>query len=284
MHFNQNMSSVWVVFLVVTMVHQVYQSISSYLWSHDGKLPSRASNKQLPEAVQWESTSMLFEATSIQWCGSISLKESTGFLKQLSDSNGLVLVIKPWCTISKWFKMQRMLEPFMHLVASFGGGNGIDVYKKQTCTVQGWQINTNQLAFPQILQTHKFKTFRAFRIRAVIRWRLADPATGFKFCKTTKPGSWRNNLRNSSTAAEVRCWSPGFFSFLSPVLVDSHGAMFAPEKEHESPSGFCQENHFHKPNNTVFCFSVLTSSLLTYGAKWNSHTTRSAQDLLSACR
>lgn len=133
MHFDQNMSSVWVVFLVVTMVHQVYQSISSYLWSHDGKLPSRASNKQLPEAVQWESTSMLFEATSIQWCGNISLKESTGFLKQLSDSNGLVLVIKPWCTISKWFKMQRMLEPFMHLVASFGGGNGIDVYKKQTC-------------------------------------------------------------------------------------------------------------------------------------------------------
>lgn len=179
--------------------------------------------------------------------------------------------------------MQRMLEPFMHLVASFGGGNGIDVYKKQTCTVQGWQINTNQLAFPQIVQTHKFKTFRAFRIRAVIRWRLADPTTGFKFCKTTQPGSWRNNC-----GALHCCWSSLLKSRC--FLFSLAGARWfswchvCTWKRARKSQRILPGEPFSQAKQHSFLFFGTDFVITHYGAKWNSHTTRSAQDLLSACR
>lgn len=170
--------------------------------------------------------------------------------------------------------MQRMLEPFMHLVASFGGGNGIDVYKKQTCTVQGWQINTNQLAFPQIVQTHKFKTFRAFRIRAVIRWRLADPATGFKFCKTTKPGSWRNNCGTLQLLLKFVAEVPVFSLFSRRCSLILMVPCLHLKKSTKVPADFARRTIFTSQTTQFFVFrywlrhyspTVLSETLIQLG-------------------
>lgn len=94
----------------------------------------------------------------------------------------------------------------------------------------------------------------------------ADPATGFKFCNAKRlPGSWR---KVALLHAEEQFRSPGFsLSFAG----DSQVPCLHLKRARLSPSGFCQEMHFHKPNNTVFVGSGMTSSLLIYGVVKRSY-------------
>lgn len=194
----------------------------------------------------WEASKQGKQQTAVQW-GSLRIDVFWGYFDTMMRKylierihgncwNNLVtamvlsLVIKPWCTISKWFKMQRMLEPFMHLVFQLWWWKRHRRLQQADCTVQGWQINTNQLSFPQI-ETHKSRP-------VPFGSELSSLAPSVKFCKFENVWcSKQIQLLDSSSAMQNDFQGVGeklrfftqksssevrVFLFLSPVILKCH--------------------------------------------------------------